>query len=292
MQHHHATGSSELPLGSDRLRQSDFQRLARFIEQRCGIRMPPAKQTMLEGRLRKRVVATGCSSLADYCDFLFERDGLEEELVQLFDVVTTNKTDFFREPEHFRFLSQVALPTLIADRQPGQNARLTVWSAASSNGAEPYTLAMVLAEFARRETGVSASLLGTDISTRVLHAAALGIYPAEMVAPVPQDLQRRYLMRSRDRASGLVRIVPELRRMARFRRLNLVDESYPVESDFDVIFCRNVLIYFDKPLQQAVVGRLCSHLRPGGYLFLGHSETLSGTGLPVQPVASSVFRRL
>jgi len=275
----------------ERLRQSDFRRLAAFIQDYSGIKMPPSKITMLEGRLRHRVRDTGAANLADYCRMLFEHDGLRAEAVHLIDAVTTNKTDFFREPEHFRILVQKALPTVLADRHAGAQAQVKLWSAACSTGAEAYTLAMVLAEWLDQRRGMRISILGTDLSTEVLCVAQRAVYPEAMVAVVPPELRHRYLLRSRDRRRQLVRVVPELRAWANFTRLNLMDAEYPVDHDFDVIFCRNVLIYFDKPTQHAVLQRLCQHLRPGGYLFLGHSESLAGMDLPLHSVANTVLRR-
>jgi chemotaxis protein methyltransferase CheR len=283
--------SSTISAPIDRLRQSDFRRLAAFIQDYSGIKMPPSKITMLEGRLRHRVRGMGLASLAEYCRMLFDGDGLRAEAVHLIDAVTTNKTDFFREPEHFRILVRQALPTLLADRHAGAQAQLKLWSAACSTGAEPYTLAMVLADWHQQRPGLRVSILGTDLSTEVLAAARRAVYPEAVVAVVPPEFRHRYLLRSRDRTRQLVRIVPELRAWVEFARMNLMDTEYPVDHDFDVIFCRNVLIYFDKSTQGAVLQRLCHHLRPGGYLFLGHSESLAGLELPLRSVANTVLRR-
>jgi chemotaxis protein methyltransferase CheR len=287
----HAAMSGLRQDGLDRLRQSDFRRLAAFIQDYSGIRMPPSKITMLEGRLRNRVRAARCGSLSDYCTLLFERGGLRDEAVYLIDAVTTNKTDFFREPEHFRFLAQQALPTLLHGRRAGEQPYLKLWSVACSTGAEPYTMAMITADWQERHRGVRVSILATDLCTAVLAAARRGIYPEAMVDVVPADFRRRFLLRSRDRSRGLVRIAPGLRSWVTFARLNLMDREYPADRDMDAIFCRNVLIYFDKPTQHRVLLRLCGHLRPGGFLFLGHSESLAGLDLPLRSVASTVFRR-
>jgi chemotaxis protein methyltransferase CheR len=272
------------------LSERDFKRLAGLIEQHTGIRMPIGKRTMAEGRLRKRVRALGLADCRAYCELLFEQGGLGDELVNLINVVTTNKTDFFREPDHFDFLARHAVPRLI-ERERRGNRTLKLWSAASSIGAEAYTLAMVLSEMAPRYRGLRFGVLGTDISTDVLVQATRAIYPSEMVEPVPEAMQSRYLMRSRDPERREVRIVPELRRLVRFRQLNLMDATYPVDRDVDVIFCRNILIYFDKATQKAVLDRLFDHLRPGGYLFLGHSESGAGTFLAAQQVAPTVYAR-
>ncbi len=277
----HETNSS-----SDEISRRNFERLSRFIYEYSGIKMPPSKRTMLVGRLRKRLRATGHATFDDYCDHLFE-GGLESELVHLINVVTTNKTDFFREPRHFEVLEEKVLPALAADGL----THLRAWSAACSTGAEPYTLAMVLEEFAGRTPGFDYSILATDLSTVVLEAARMGVYGEEMVEPVPEPLRRKYVMQARDRARRDVRISPQLRSKVAFARLNLMDSSYPVGEPMDLIFCRNVLIYFDKPTQAAVLQRLCERLRPGGYLFLGHSESITGLDLPLVATANTLFRR-
>jgi len=276
--------------GADHLSQRDFQRLASFIESYSGIKMPKTKITMIEGRLRKRVRAKGMSNLRQYCDFLFEKNGLATDTIELINAVTTNKTEFFREPEHFRFLTEQAVPRLMSASRA--RSTLKVWSAACSNGAEPYTLAMVLADLAQKMAGLRFAITATDICTEVLATALSGIYPEAMVKPVSADLRRHYLLRSKDRSRQQVRIVPALRATVQFARINLMEPPYPVDRDMDIIFCRNILIYFDKPTQKAVLQRLCEHLRVGGYLFLGHSETISAYNLPLHPVGPTVFHRL
>jgi chemotaxis protein methyltransferase CheR len=275
----------------EHLSPRDFQRIAKFIYDYSGIKLTENKKTMVEGRLRKRVAATGAAHITDYCRRLFEQGGLASETVPLIDVMTTNKTEFFREPEHFRYLAETALPEIVAGRRNAANPTIKVWCAASSIGAEPYTLAMVLADASQTMGGFRFTITATDISTNVLDTAALAIYPESMVEPVPMDMRKCYLLRSKLESRGLVRIAPELRQMVRFGRLNLMEAPYPVDRDMDVIFCRNILIYFDKPTQQRVVGRLCDHLRPGGYLIVGHSESLAGFGMPVKQVGGTIFRR-
>ena len=277
----------------DQLSERNYQRLAELVQGHVGIRLPPTKRTMVEGRLRKRVRALGLSGLDEYCRTLFERGELKNEFVHLVDLVTTNKTDFFREAEHFDFLRTEALPALLGARASRGDQHIKIWSAACSNGAEPYTLAMVMADCALRFTGLRFSILGTDICTEVLDQAVLGIYPEDMMQPVPAELRRRYVMRARNPARRQARIVPELRRHVRYRHLNLMDAAYPADRDIDIIFCRNILIYFDRPTQHAVLERLCSHLHPGGYLFLGHSESAAGGNLSqMRSVAASVLRKV
>lgn len=274
----------------DALSDRHFRTLTAFIESEVGIRLPPSKRTMVEGRLRRRVKALGLHDLDDYARFVFDRGGLASESVQLIDCMTTNKTDFFREPEHFHMLAQKIMPQLLAQRR-SRTDRLNVWSAASSIGAEAYTIAMVLADLAKVES-FHFRILGTDICSAALEQAKRAIYPEEMLAPTPPAMRERYVMRSRDPARREARIVPELRRLTRFERLNLMDSSYPADDDMDVIFCRNVLIYFSAATQHAVVANLCRHLRPGGYLLLGHSESMAGAKQPgLRQIASTVYRR-
>jgi chemotaxis protein methyltransferase CheR len=271
----------------DQLSATNFKRLSELIQGYSGIKMPSNKRTMLEGRLRRRMRATHIGSLNEYCRYLFDADGLESEIVHLIDAVTTNKTEFFREPAHFKFMQTHALPAIAkTDRR-----KIKVWSAACSTGAEPYTLAMVLEEHRRALGRQDYSILCTDLCTQVLGQAVAGVFSEAMIEPVSMDLRRRYIMRAKDGRRGQVRIVPELRSMLSFARLNLMDDAYPIDTDMDMIFCRNILIYFDKPTQSKVLRRLCEHLRPGGYLFLGHSESIVGIDLPVVQIANTVFQR-
>jgi chemotaxis protein methyltransferase CheR len=276
----------------DHLSTVDFTRIANLISSEVGIKLPPAKRLMVEGRLRKRIRALNLTSFDDYCDYLFRRDGLGQERTYLINAVTTNKTDFFREPEHFALLEQTLVPELIALRRGERNPLLKVWSAASSTGAEAYTLAMVLSDLAANRRDFRFAILGTDISTAVLAQGRRAVYPAEMVAPVPPEKQARYVMHARK--PGVrpeVRMAPEIRRTVRFAHLNLMASSYPFDRDVDVIFLRNVLIYFDKRDQESVIGRLIEHLRPGGYLALGHSESMVGTTISMRQVAPAVFQK-
>lgn len=272
----------------DGLSARNFEILAKFIYDYSGIKMPPTKRTMLEGRLRKRLRHTGAASLDDYCDYLFKRDGLKAETIHLIDCVTTNKTDFFREPNHFDFMVRSALPGFAADGV----RTIRIWSSACSTGAEPYTIAMLLADFARRNEVVDYKILATDLSTDVLRKAHAGVYSQELLQPVPAELMRRYVTRSIDPSRREMRIVPFLRAKVGFARFNLMDQTYAVGEPFHMIFCRNVLIYFDKQTQGHVLRELCKNLLPGGYLFIGHSESIAGIDLPVRQVANTVFKKI
>lgn len=277
----------------DHLSTVDFSRIAGMISSEVGIKLPPAKRLMVEGRLRKRVRALGLQSFDAYCDYLFRRDGMADERPYLINAVTTNKTDFFREPEHFTLLEKQLVPALLGLRTGERMPLLKIWSAASSTGAEAYTLAMVLSDLAADRRDFRFAVLGTDVSTAVLAQGRRAVYPAEMVAPVPPEKQARYVMRARRQSlRPEVRMAPEIRRVVRFAHLNLMQKSYPFDRDVDVVLLRNVLIYFEKRDQEAVIGRLIDHLRPGGYLVLGHSESMVGTSISMRQVAPAVFQKV
>ena len=281
------TNLAHAAVTDDALSRRDFDRLAAYIYDKAGIRLPPAKITMIEGRLRRRVRANNLASIRDYCGWLFEGANLEAESEHLLNAVTTNKTDFFREPKHFDYLMKEAVPAM---RREGIT-KLRVWSAACSTGAEPYTLAMLLDAYANDHGGPDYGILATDLDSEVLRTARRGIYPAEMFDPVPAPLRARYAMKASDPARHEMRIVPQLRAAVGFGQLNLMDERYQVGDPMDIILCRNVLIYFDKPTQERVVRRLAECLRPGGLMFLGHSESITGFDLPLTTVANTVFAR-
>ncbi|MNL21081.1 Chemotaxis protein methyltransferase [compost metagenome] len=252
--------------------------------------MPLSKSTMLEGRLRRRLRVTGIATFDDYCDYLFNQGGIEREAIYLIDAVTTNKTDFFREPKHFDYMRDVALGDIV--RQFSER-RLRIWSSACSTGAEPYTLAMVMSDYLQSQApDRDYFILATDLSTDVLQKAQKGIYSSDMMAPVPPDMMRRYVMRATNAHRQEMRVAPMLRQKVGFARMNLMDAKYPIGDPMHIIFCRNVLIYFDKQTQQQVLTRLCNSLVPGGYLFIGHSETVSGFDLPIRQVANTIFKRI
>lgn len=299
------------PLPNDQfhpMSDKTFLRFSSFIHNELGIKMPEVKKTMLQARLQKRLRKLGIRSFEEYYDYVFSSEGMASELAHMVDVVTTNKTDFFREPQHFDFLVQTALPDLLKKKQislkpahkpdsgenpaPDPKKRIFIWSAGCSTGEEPYTLAMVLSDFTYRCPGFTFSILATDISTRALKTAMLGIYDHERVEPVPLRLRKKYLLKSKDRNKDLVRIVPELRSHIKFRRLNLMDSSFCIHEKLDIVFFRNVLIYFDRPTQEAVLKRICHHLNTESYMFLGHSETLNGLEVPLTPVTTAVYRKI
>ena len=278
----------------DAISDRDFRLIRSMIEAECGLALAPAKRIMLETRLRRRARALGMGSLAAYCLHVQTPAGRRQEWPNLVDAVTTHKTDFFREPAHFDYLTSHAVPELARVDSAGTRRPLLAWSAACSTGEEPYTLAMTLGGYADSlgPRSFRFRIWASDISAAVLETARRGVYPEAAVAPAPAVLRRRYLLRSRDRQQGLVRMTPEIRAAVEFRQLNLMNEDYGFADPLDLVFCRNVMIYFDRPTQQKVVGRIGRTLRRGGYLFMGHSESLNGLDLPFAQVAPSVYRRM
>jgi len=276
------------------LRMSDhlFRKYARFIHDQCGIKLVPEKKIMLETRLNKRLRTLEIDRFEDYLDLVQQNstDGIAE-LTQMIDRVTTNKTDFFREDKHFRFLVEQLLPQWKSQGKTFREHKLKVWSAGCSSGEEPYTLAMVLDDYFSSQGGGDFAILGSDISTRILDRARQAIYPEVTVETVPLEFRKKYLLRGKKNRSGLVRVIPELRRKCSFQHINLNEgRRFSLKDQVDIIFCRNVVIYFDKETQQRLFEKFYTQLRPGGSLFIGHSETLNGLRHKFTPVEISVYR--
>ncbi len=272
------------------LSPESFARMAKYVTDELGIKMPESKLTMVQSRLLRRVRELGLHSVEEYGEYFFASPNAQEREL-LINAITTNKTDFFREPAHFDFLTRVALPALGRTGAGGLGGHLKVWSAGCSSGEEPYTLAMVLSEYARERPGFDYAILGTDVTTKVLNQARSGIYPESQIIPVPPDIRRRYVWRSRNKSEVSVRMVPELRRRITFHQLNFMDDDYCIKDLFEVVFFRNVMIYFDRSTQEAVINKICRNLAPGGYLFVGHSESLAGLNIPVKLAQTTIFRK-
>ena len=277
------------PFQPGTLSDRQFADFAAVISTRLGIKMPASKKTMLHGRLQRRARALGLDGPAAYHHQFFANPETQgEELQHLLNLATTNKTDFFREPAHFDFLVKTALPEWRRSRR-GQS--FNVWSAGCSTGEEPYSIAMALAAEAEREF-FDFSILASDVSTKVLQHAMDAIYPVEHAAPIPPEARHKYMLRSRDPSARKLRCAPEIRAHVRFGILNFLSPAYGIEEPLDVIFFRNVMIYFERETQQQVVGKMCRHLRSGGHLLIGHSETLNGLALPLKAVGAATYRRL
>jgi chemotaxis protein methyltransferase CheR len=275
------------------LTDQDFSRLSEFIHGECGIKMPESKKIMLQARLQKRLRSLGMTSMNEYCNYLFSPAGIESELIHMIDVVTTNKTDFFREPAHFDHLVQKTLPELASVKGLNRRHKLMIWSAGCSTGEEPYTLAMVVSEFTEKfpQFKFDFFIIATDISTKVLNIAKQAVYDHAKVQAVPLGMRRKYLLRGKREKKELVKIAREVRDLVKFRRLNFLEGDFGMREQMDIIFCRNVIIYFDRETQEKLIYRFCQHLNPGGYIFLGHSETLHGLNVPLVQVAPTVYRK-
>jgi chemotaxis protein methyltransferase CheR len=274
-----------------RISSRSFGRLSELITRDTGIKIPESKITMIQTRLWRRVRDLGLESLEEYCAYLFSPTGAAAEQVHLIDAITTNKTDFFREPKHFAFLTQTALPQLESAGLTGPDGGTGVWSAGCSSGEEPYALAMALSEYALAHPPFGFRILATDISTKALRMARDGIYTKQQIAPVPLALRRKYLLCGKGEKSSLTRIAPALRRTVSFHQLNFMSADYRVRQMFHIIFCRNVMIYFERPTRESVIDKLCRNLISGGYLFIGHSESLSGFHLPLIALGGSCFQK-
>jgi chemotaxis protein methyltransferase CheR len=266
----------------------EFETLSALIYRKSGINLGELKMELLSARLGKRLRALKLPSVHSYMQRLQEdKSGLELE--RLVDVVTTNKTEFFREAKHYEHLVQALLPAYLGSAAAKRGQPLRVWSAACSSGEEPYSLAMVLHEALAGRARFK--ILATDISSPVLHRAMRGSYSQERMEGVPPLLRERYFDLEEGSADHECTVKPLLREAVHFSRFNLTDESqYVFENRFDAIFCRNVMIYFDRPTQESVVGRLGRHLAPGGYLYTGFSESLIGIRHDLKPSGASVYQ--
>lgn len=276
----------------DRLRPADHRRVADFIANQAGIQLPEHKRSLIETRIRRRVKATGHQTFATYLDFALSPAGAKGEQILLIDVLTTNKTDFFREPGHFDFLQHHIRNHWAMQGGPGFNRPLKVWSAACSTGEEPYTLAMVMKELQENVEGFEFTIDATDIAPSVLETAKKGIYACSRIAPVAELLRKKYLLKSRDPAKALIRMDRSLRSCVRFYPFNLITGHYPEKPTYDVIFCRNVMIYFNNEDRENILRQLRGTLRPGGLLFIGHSESIGTLRSEFETLMPTVFRRL
>jgi chemotaxis protein methyltransferase CheR len=267
-----------------------YRILVDLVYEHSRIRLGADKQTLLANRLQKRLRVLGLASYDDYCAVLESREGAEE-IEELVDLISTNHTKFFREPDHFSFLVSRVLPALIP-RLVSLGSPLRLWSAAASSGEEPYTMAIVIAEYLRAYPPLEWQITASDISRRMLEHAQQGIYRMDAVQTVPPALLKRYFQKGMGVRAGTCRIKPELRDRLRFERINLFQPTYPVARKQHVIFCRNVMIYFDAPSRAIAVQRLTQHLSPDGYLVVGHSESLLGTRHGLQPIQQGIYQRL
>ena len=273
----------------DTLTDKDHQRVASFVQRVAGIQLPVYKRQLIETRLRKRLKANGIARIADYLDFVFSEQGSAEQAA-LIDAITTNKTDFFREPAHFDYLTGFIIQQL--KRGHYRRGPVKLWSAACSSGEEPYTLAMLLTELQQDWPEFDFSIRATDICSTVLGKAQNAVYRYDRIAPIAESLRKKYLLKSKDPAEKLFRIIKPLRQKVEFSLFNLINDAYPDKPQFDMIFCRNVMIYFNEQDRAKVIRELVSCLVPGGLLFLGHSETVGNQRAGLRAVSPTVYQRV
>lgn len=270
------------PLGADLQ-----ARFSNFIESTMGIRMPPEKRTLLENRLGRRLRALGLPSYDAYWEYLRSPAGESDELRHFRDLVSTHKTEFFREVPHFETLERTILPDLLR-----RETSLRVWSCGCSTGEEPWSLAMAIQHHLQRSGSQAPfDILGTDVSEPAVNTARAAIYREDLAGAIPEEFRNSFLMRGTGTMEGMIRIHPGIRARVSFRVLNLMDGDYRLNRWFHLIFFRNVLIYFDKSTQQQVLARIAGHLAPGGYIVLGHAENMSGLAHELEQVNFTVFRK-
>ena len=280
----------ELPAGDlvwqAPISDDEFDYFRDIAYREAGISIADYKRNMVFRRVSKRVRALGLASVSDYRAFL---DGPRRdlEMQNLVNVLTTNKTSFFREGHHFHFLRETVLPDLQEHRKPGTR-RLRIWSAGCSSGEEAYSIAMVLNESIREITNWDARILATDIDTEMVDHGRRGIYPAEFIGDIPAEFRERYTVRA---GVGAFKMARELQNLIAFRHLNVLG-PWPMGGPFDMIFCRNVVIYFDKQTKQELFDRFAEILSPDGLLFIGHSESLFKVSKRFKMVGQSVYQRM
>jgi chemotaxis protein methyltransferase CheR len=268
-----------------------FGKFQRLIHQETGIWLGDSKSALLCGRLSRRLRALQIPTLAQYYDLVTRLDQ-QEERVSMVDAITTNETRFFRDPRHFEFLEARAIPRWRAEAQQATRSKtVRLWSAGCSSGEEPYSLAMLFRRHLPAEQGWNVSILATDLSTRMLAHARAGIYSLTRSADIPEPLLRDYMLKGNAQHEGQMKVMPEIQAMVDFRKLNLIQDPYPPDAHFDVILCRNVLIYFDLQSKQKTIERLTHCLARNGLLFVGQAENLSSVRSQLKILAPAVYAR-
>jgi chemotaxis protein methyltransferase CheR len=276
------------PLGAYAIELGDqeFDFLRHVVTENAGIQLGPSKRQLVQGRLVRRLRELGLKSFAQYCEHV--RDSGPEELVSLINCITTNVTSFFRENHHFDQLANRMLPEAMT--RNAQSRRIRIWSAGCSSGEEPYSIAMTVAETMPPAQRWDLKILATDIDSDMVATAASGIYPDDRVTGISAERQRQWLQRGSGMNSGMLKMKSELTSLITFRPLNLLHE-WPLTGPFDVIFCRNVMIYFDQATRERILSRFARLLAPGGYLCIGHSESIHGSSMPYRLVGRTIYCR-
>jgi chemotaxis protein methyltransferase CheR len=256
------------------LSETDFRKISELVYEHCGINLHAGKKELVRARLAKRLREGRFRTFGEYIQHVLD-DRTGQEFSALVDSLSTNLTKFFRENQHFEYVRTQLLPGILASKQRSGASRIRAWSAGCSSGEEPYSIAITLLEGIQGKGCWDVKVLATDVSTRILERAKKGIYDKDRIDPIPLPLRNRYLTRRREGTKEMYEVGPALRERIIFRYLNLM-QDWPIKGPLDFIFCRNVMIYFDKPTQERLVNRFYDLLGPGGVLFTGHSESLTG----------------
>lgn len=268
----------------------EFSHFRDLILATAGISLNNTKRDLVCARLSRRLRALGLRSFSQYHDYLQNHDDQGQEILKMINCITTNKTDFFRENLHFQFLTEQIVPQIRRCAARGAERKIRVWSAGCSTGDEAYSIAITLREALDAETGWNVKILASDIDTDALATACCGIYSASRLEPVPLKLRWRYFLLNSEGRERQWTVKPELRDLVVFRRINLIETAWPIPTRFDVIFCRNVGIYFNRETQQRLFERLAGYLSSDGYLIVGHSENLQWLGHLFEPIRGTIYR--
>lgn len=274
----------------EHLSDRDFNRFRKLIFDLAGITLSEHKRALVYSRLAKRLRAHGLTQYSDYYDLVSEAEPDSPEVIEFINAITTNKSSFFRESHHFDFLREVVFPEYQQQISSGTRRNIRIWSAGCSNGQEPYTLAMTLFEFFGVSSSIDFNIFASDIDTNVLNRARQGVYNAEQIEDIPDYLLHKYFLKGKGDKQGFAKAGKELQSIIDFQRLNLFDPAWPLKDPLDIIFCRNVIIYFNRDTQRKLITRMTGHLKPGGYLMLGHSESLHGYDSGLEHVRKNVYR--
>ncbi len=274
-----------------KISETDFLAVGELITRRYGIRMPAEKKIMFQSRLHSRLRELNIESYDEYCQFVLNPQNTERELRTMINFISTNKTEFFRESEHFLLLRSEILPDLF-DRAITSQGLVRCWSAGCSSGQEAFSMAMELEEFKREYKGVfDYNILGTDVSAKVLDVATKGIYPFSQSTQIPENYLLNYVLKSKDTQKPRIKIIKPIRSKVVFNYGNLMDTEYQFDNTFELIFLRNTLIYFSRKDQMNILRNVLSHLNEGGYLFIGHSESLINFDFPIRTIAPSLYQK-
>ncbi|WP_019026934.1 CheR family methyltransferase [Colwellia piezophila] len=277
-----------LTIAEQKISSTDLSKIVRFVDDYSGIQLSDKKQSMVEGRLRKRLRHLNMANFKVYTQFVLSASG-KDEVIHLIDALTTNKTNFFREKDHFDYIVKTLLPKLVS-QGIGRTRPLRIWSAGCSSGEEPYTLAMLLSEWNETHAPLDFEIIATDISISVLKKAKQALYTEKDIEPVPIDMRRKYFRRS-IQDPNVLQVSGVVKNQVSFGILNFKNKIYRLPDKMDIIFCRNVLIYFDKTNQQDIINKFCQLLVPQGNLFLGHSESIHGLKLPLDLIGQTIYQK-